>query len=110
MPDPENPRGVDLRKMLAALAAREINEVTVEAGRKLCGALLAAGLADEVAAYFAPAVFGEGARAMFAVAPPDSPGAATRMTLQNLHAFGDGDFRAVYRRAGAVREMDSRIS
>ena len=110
MPDPENPRGVDLRKMLAALAAREINEVTVEAGRKLCGALLAAGLADEVAVYFAPAVFGEGARAMFAVAPPDSPGAATRMTLQNLHAFGDGDFRAVYRRAGAVREMDSRIS
>ena len=109
LPDPENPGCVNLRKMLETLAERGINEVTAEAGRKLCGAFLAAGLADEIVVYFAPTVFGESARAMFAVPPPASPDAAARMTLHHLRDFGDGDFRAVCRRADVLREMDSRI-
>lgn len=51
---------VDLAALLQALAARGINELHVEAGQDLSGALLRAGLADEVLAYVAPLLLGEG--------------------------------------------------
>ncbi|MBQ1657724.1 MAG: dihydrofolate reductase family protein, partial [Rhodocyclaceae bacterium] len=54
---------VDLPALMQALAAREINEVHSEAGARLNGALLAAGLADEVLAYVAPVLLGDAARA-----------------------------------------------
>ena len=51
--------------MLAALAARGVNELHVEAGAKLNGALLEAGLVDELLLYVAPAALGDPARGMF---------------------------------------------
>lgn len=51
---------VDLTALLAQLAARGINELHVEAGQGLTGALLRAGLADEVLAYLAPLLLGGG--------------------------------------------------
>jgi len=56
---------VDLARMLALLAEREINEVHVEAGARLNGALLAAGLVDELLLYLAPSLLGDPARGMF---------------------------------------------
>src|SRR5262249_44647895 len=56
---------VDLERMLAALAEREINELHVEGGAKLNGALLAAGLVDELLVYLAPSLLGDPARGMF---------------------------------------------
>jgi diaminohydroxyphosphoribosylaminopyrimidine deaminase/5-amino-6-(5-phosphoribosylamino)uracil reductase len=56
---------VDLRALLEALARRGINEVHVEAGARLHGALLRDGLVDEWVAYQAPLVFGDGARGLF---------------------------------------------
>jgi diaminohydroxyphosphoribosylaminopyrimidine deaminase/5-amino-6-(5-phosphoribosylamino)uracil reductase len=47
--------------MLRDLAQREINEVHVEAGAQLNGALLRAGLVDELLLYQAPLLLGEGA-------------------------------------------------
>jgi len=52
---------VDLPAMLRDLAAREINELHVEAGHKLNGSLLRAGLVDEMLVYLAPKWLGTGA-------------------------------------------------
>jgi len=50
----------DLVALLAELARREINEVHVEAGEKLNGSLLRAGLVDELLLYVAPRLVGPG--------------------------------------------------
>ena len=52
---------VELQAMLRDLAAREINELHVEAGHKLNGSLLRAGLVDEMLVYLAPKWLGTGA-------------------------------------------------
>jgi diaminohydroxyphosphoribosylaminopyrimidine deaminase / 5-amino-6-(5-phosphoribosylamino)uracil reductase len=57
----------DLDAVMRRLAAREINDVWVEAGATLNGALLAAGLIDELIVYLAPTVLGHAARSMFAI-------------------------------------------
>lgn len=51
---------VDLRAMVRDLALREINEVHVEAGYKLNGSLLRAGVVDELLVYTAPKLLGPG--------------------------------------------------
>ena len=53
-------RKVDLAAVLHDLALREVNEVHVEAGAKLNGALLEAGLVDECLIYIAPRLLGSG--------------------------------------------------
>jgi diaminohydroxyphosphoribosylaminopyrimidine deaminase/5-amino-6-(5-phosphoribosylamino)uracil reductase len=55
---------VDLAAVLHELARRGINEVLVEAGRELNGALLQAGLVDELLLYLAPQMLGDAARGM----------------------------------------------
>jgi len=54
--------------MLAVLAKREINEVMVEAGAVLNGALLRSQLIDEMIFYVAPKLMGDSARAVFSSA------------------------------------------
>ena len=51
---------VDLRAMMFDLARREVNELHVEAGGTLNGALLAADLVDECVLYIAPMLLGQG--------------------------------------------------
>jgi diaminohydroxyphosphoribosylaminopyrimidine deaminase/5-amino-6-(5-phosphoribosylamino)uracil reductase len=53
---------VDLGALMATLGEREINELHVEAGGKLNGALLDAGLVDELLLYVAPCLIGDPAR------------------------------------------------
>ena len=55
LPDAAVPGRVDLRELMRELAKREVNEVHVEAGPRLSGALFAAGLIDEMLFYYAPA-------------------------------------------------------
>jgi len=55
---------VDLQAVMRELARRGINEVLVEAGRELNGALLQAGLGDELVLYLAPQLLGDAARGM----------------------------------------------
>lgn len=64
---PAGSGGLDLRGLLERLAARECNEVLVEAGPVLAGAVVAAGLADRLVIYLAPALMGPDARGMFAL-------------------------------------------
>lgn len=56
-----------LTSLMRELVAREINEVLVEAGATLNGALLQAGLVDELLLYYAPTVLGNAAQGMFAL-------------------------------------------
>jgi diaminohydroxyphosphoribosylaminopyrimidine deaminase/5-amino-6-(5-phosphoribosylamino)uracil reductase len=55
------PGGLDLSAVLAALQAREVNEVLVECGATLGGAFLRAGLVDELIVYVAPQLLGSDA-------------------------------------------------
>ena len=59
---PDAGRRVDLAALMRALGSRGINELHVEAGGKLNGALLAAGLVDELLLYLAPCLLGDPAR------------------------------------------------
>lgn len=60
IPMPGKHGQVDLDAMLHDLALREVNELHVEAGHKLNGSLLRAGLVDELLVYLAPKLLGAG--------------------------------------------------
>jgi diaminohydroxyphosphoribosylaminopyrimidine deaminase/5-amino-6-(5-phosphoribosylamino)uracil reductase len=59
----------DLSALMCDLAARGINELHVEAGEKLNGSLLRAGVVDELLVYLAPRLLGRG-RGLAAVFDP----------------------------------------
>jgi riboflavin biosynthesis pyrimidine reductase len=59
---------VDLPGLVRELGQRQINELHVEAGAKLNGALIRAGCVDELLVYLAPALIGDG-RNMFELPP-----------------------------------------
>ncbi len=60
-----NGRGkVDLAELMRELARRGINEVLAEGGARLNGALLEAGVVDELVVYLAPRLLGHRARGM----------------------------------------------
>lgn len=61
----DNNGRLDLPAVLAFLAAQHINDVLVEAGAVLNGALLAENLIDELIVYMAPCVLGDGGRGLF---------------------------------------------
>lgn len=77
---------VDLRALLADLAAREVNELHVEAGQRLHGALLREGLVDELLLYLAPKLIGDG---MGLAADPMPGGPLTSLTGALPLAFRD---------------------
>jgi diaminohydroxyphosphoribosylaminopyrimidine deaminase/5-amino-6-(5-phosphoribosylamino)uracil reductase len=83
---------VDLDALLTLLAQRGINELHVEAGAVLNGALLAAGLVDEWVAYIAPLAVGDSARGLFAQPPLTSLADAARFRLADVRQVG-GDLR-----------------
>ena len=58
---------LDLARVFARLAELQINEVLVEAGPRLSGALLTAGLVDEWLVYIAPKLLGKDARPLAAL-------------------------------------------
>jgi len=62
---------LDLAAVLAHLAARPVNEVHVEAGARLNGALLQTGQVDELLLYLAPTLLGSG-RDLAALGPFDT--------------------------------------
>jgi len=55
---------VDLASALATLGGMEVNEVLVESGPRLAGALLQAQLVDELVLYVAPSLLGSDARVL----------------------------------------------
>jgi diaminohydroxyphosphoribosylaminopyrimidine deaminase/5-amino-6-(5-phosphoribosylamino)uracil reductase len=62
---PRAKRGLELHAVMAELARRECNEIQVECGSTLAGALLRAELVDELVIYMAPLLLGDKARGLF---------------------------------------------
>lgn len=81
--------GLDLRAVLHWLARHDINEVHVEAGPVLCGALLAAGLADELLVYIAPILLGHTGRPMLNLPPLDDMASRWRLHTVDRRQVGD---------------------
>lgn len=61
---------IDLHATLRRLAALECNELLVEAGPRLAGSFMAAGLADEIVLYVAPTILGDTAQPAFVLPQP----------------------------------------
>lgn len=91
--------GLDLRQTLALLAARGCNEVHVEAGPTLCGALLAEGLADELLLYVAPLLLGDAARPLLHLPLLQDMGARWNLRAVDQRMLGQ-DLRLRLRPAG----------
>ncbi|MDO9465756.1 MAG: bifunctional diaminohydroxyphosphoribosylaminopyrimidine deaminase/5-amino-6-(5-phosphoribosylamino)uracil reductase RibD [Thiobacillus sp.] len=83
---------VDLAALLRLLAQRGVNELHVEAGAALNGALLAAGLVDEWVAYVAPMAVGDDARGLFAMPVLTTLKDAAGFRLADVRQIG-GDLR-----------------
>ncbi|MBC5768241.1 bifunctional diaminohydroxyphosphoribosylaminopyrimidine deaminase/5-amino-6-(5-phosphoribosylamino)uracil reductase RibD [Ramlibacter albus] len=92
---------VDLAAMLRDLAAREVNEVHVEAGHKLNGSLLREGLVDELLVYLAPRLLGQG-RGMSTFGPLSRLSDALELEFKSIDPVGE-DLRVIAR----VRGRDS---
>ena len=79
---------VDLGALLEELARLEVNDVLVEAGPTLAGALLAEGLADELIVYLAPHLLGDDARGMFRLPGIASMADRIALDIQQVRAVG----------------------
>jgi diaminohydroxyphosphoribosylaminopyrimidine deaminase/5-amino-6-(5-phosphoribosylamino)uracil reductase len=93
---------VDLAAMLHDLAAREINELHVEAGHKLNGSLIREGWVDEFLVYLAPKFLGDGldmASHPFAGGPLTALSGALPLDFRSVDRFGP-DIRILARIAG----------
>ena len=89
---------LDLRAALELLAARGINEVQVEAGATLAGALLGAGLVDEILLYVAPVLLGDRARPLFDGLRVDEMAQRLRLEIVETRRIGQ-DVRVLLRPA-----------
>ncbi|HEX7112813.1 MAG TPA: bifunctional diaminohydroxyphosphoribosylaminopyrimidine deaminase/5-amino-6-(5-phosphoribosylamino)uracil reductase RibD [Mizugakiibacter sp.] len=88
-PLPTRDGRLDLDAALRLLAVREVNEVQVEAGPTLAGALFAAGLVDELLLYVAPVLLGDAARPLLAL--PTLTEMAQRWRLRTIDQRQLGD-------------------
>jgi diaminohydroxyphosphoribosylaminopyrimidine deaminase / 5-amino-6-(5-phosphoribosylamino)uracil reductase len=92
---------VDLAAALATLGAMAINEVLVESGPRLAGALVQAGLVDELVLYVAPSLLGSDARALAQMPGLDRLDQRVRMRFTDTRQVG-ADLRIT-----AVPELSS---
>lgn len=79
---------VDLVLMMMQLAKRQVNSVWVEAGAQLAGALLQAGLVDELIVYLAPKLLGDSARGLCALPGLTQLADAPRFAFSEVRQVG----------------------
>lgn len=98
-PLPGGPSGIDLRALMSRLAEMEVNELHVECGARLAGALWKAGLVDELVVYVAPVLLGEESRPLLSIGPVASMAGRGQLELQEVRRIGP-DLRLRLRPAG----------
>jgi diaminohydroxyphosphoribosylaminopyrimidine deaminase/5-amino-6-(5-phosphoribosylamino)uracil reductase len=86
---------IDLQKLIRLLAAKQINEVLIEAGATLAGSFLLAGLIDEFIIYMAPKLMGNLARPLVEL-PLNELSSAVDLQIVDVRAVGK-DWRIVAR-------------
>jgi diaminohydroxyphosphoribosylaminopyrimidine deaminase/5-amino-6-(5-phosphoribosylamino)uracil reductase len=89
----------DLDAVLALLAGRGVNELHVETGATLAGALLKARLVDELLLYVAPVLLGDTARPLFGGLGFTEMAQSLRLRTVDSRRLGD-DLRLLLRPAG----------
>jgi diaminohydroxyphosphoribosylaminopyrimidine deaminase/5-amino-6-(5-phosphoribosylamino)uracil reductase len=87
---------IDLAAALTLLAARGVNELQVEAGPALCGALFQAGLVDELLLYVSPVLLGDTAQPLLNLPPIAEIAAGRRLRVVDERRIGD-DWRLLLR-------------
>ena len=102
-PDPDKPGKTDLRALLKALGERGINELHCEAGEKLNGSLLRAGVVDELLLYLAPMLLGQGA-GLAALGPFARLDDALRLRWHTIDRIGD-DVRLLLRLSSSAPDV-----
>lgn len=85
---PEEGGIIDLSALMSVLAQREINELMVEAGGVLNGALLKARLIDELVIYMAPKIMGDMARGVFHLPGMDTMAQNISLNISDIRAIG----------------------
>lgn len=86
---------VDLSVLLEWLAANEdVNELLVETGATLAGAMLSAGLIDEMQLFVAPTLLGGDARPLFTLSGLTQMADQQRLTIHDMRAVGQ-DWRII---------------
>lgn len=80
--------GIDLPAVMRHLAAQQINEVLLEAGPVLNGAMLRAGLIDELIIYMAPHLMGDAARGLFHLPGLGSMDQRIALDILDIRAVG----------------------
>ncbi|MFQ5994028.1 MAG: bifunctional diaminohydroxyphosphoribosylaminopyrimidine deaminase/5-amino-6-(5-phosphoribosylamino)uracil reductase RibD [Acidiferrobacterales bacterium] len=91
---PADDGAVDLHALLRHLASREVNEVLVESGAMLTGAMLQADLIDELVLYFAPTLMGSEAKPMFNLPGLEQLTDRIALTIEDVRAVGS-DWRFI---------------
>ncbi|HSN18915.1 MAG TPA: bifunctional diaminohydroxyphosphoribosylaminopyrimidine deaminase/5-amino-6-(5-phosphoribosylamino)uracil reductase RibD [Gammaproteobacteria bacterium] len=93
---PERRGFMDLKAILETLAELECNEVLMEAGAGMNGALLEAGLVDELILYMCPSLLGDKARGMFSLPEISSMEERRGLDIVDARMFGP-DLRLILR-------------
>ena len=94
---PEASPYLPLHSILQQLARDyEINDIHVEAGATLCGALLQEGLVDELVIYMAPHIMGSAARGLLNLPALVQMKDRISLKIQDVRAIGD-DWRIIAR-------------
>jgi diaminohydroxyphosphoribosylaminopyrimidine deaminase / 5-amino-6-(5-phosphoribosylamino)uracil reductase len=89
---------IDLAKAIADIGSRGVNELHVEAGARLLGPMIQAGLVDELLVYVAPKILGRDAREMFSLPAPLKLADALQFEFHDVMRIG-GDVRMILRKA-----------
>ncbi|PID46205.1 MAG: riboflavin biosynthesis protein RibD [Proteobacteria bacterium] len=88
--------GLSMTAVLSDLAHREINEVHTEAGSRICGSLLEAGLVDELLLYMAPHLLGSDAMGAFHLPQLKTMQDRINLDIKDIRAIGE-DWRIIAR-------------
>lgn len=80
---------VCLNNLMKALSARGVNELMVEAGQKLNGALIASGCVNELLLYYAPMLLGGDAQGMLAIPSLASMQERIALEMIDVRQFGN---------------------
>ncbi len=79
---------IDINALLKTLAQQQINEVMVEAGAGLNGAMLQSGLVDELLMYYAPKLMGNTGAGMFNLPAFETMSQALDLNIIDVRHFG----------------------
>ncbi len=87
--EPQETGRLPLKQVLQQLAKEETNEVHVEAGATLCGALIQQQLVDELVLYVAPSLMGSDARGLLNLPGLEQMQDKINLKVQDIRAVGN---------------------